>query len=78
MHTSLYKLIHSARVDYIAIDETFSIDSGRQKCYNFVTKNDNIPEETETVAMTVSTLNAVGQIMARRFVFITILDDDSK
>ena len=65
-------------MDYITIEETFSIDSGRQKCYNFITRNDNIPEVTEIIAVTVSTLNAVGQVIERRIAFVRILDDDSK
>lgn len=65
-------------MDYNTIDRTFSIDGGRQKCYNFITRNDNIPEFTETVAVIVSTLNTLGQMLERRFVFVTILDDDGK
>ena len=65
-------------MDYINIDERFSLGGGHRKCYNFVTVNDNIPELTETVVVKVSTLNSLGQVLERRFAFVSILDDDSK
>ena len=74
MHSNCYQ----AGVDYLSIDERFSLGGARQKCFNFFSVNDDIPELTETVGVTVSTLSSHEQILEQRNVLITIVDDDGE
>ena len=65
-------------MDYFGIDATFSLGGAQQRCFNFIVINDNIPELTETVLVTVSTLSSFGQILEQRRVLVSITDDDSE
>lgn len=68
----------SAGMDYFSIDATFSLSGTQQRCFDFISINDNIPELTETAVVTVMTLNSFGQVAEQRQVFIFIMDDDGK
>ena len=65
-------------MDYFSIASTFSLGGSQQRCFNFISINDNIPELTEIVIVTVSTLSSLGQVLEQRQVFVSILDDDGE
>jgi hypothetical protein len=65
-------------VDYFSIAATFSLTGTQQRCFDFISINDNVPELTEIVAVTVTTLNSFGKVAEQRQVFVSILDDDSE
>ena len=65
-------------MDYFSIAATFSLGGSQQRCFNFISINDNVPELTEIVVVTVSTLGSFGQVLEQRQVFVSILDDDSE
>ena len=75
---SLSPSLPSASVDYFSIDATFSLTGTQQRCFNFISINDNIPELTETAVVTVMTFNSLWQVAEQRQVFVSIMDDDGE
>ena len=75
---SLPSLSLLAGVDYFRIDATFSLSGTQQRCFDFISINDNVPELTEVAVVTITTFDSFWQVLEQRQEFVSILDDDSE